>query len=385
MKKILSLLLAMQLTPYALRANDGVYYTSGSMLMPMSESEIQVKKEILTITIADKENADVDVYYEFYNPTDKPKTVRMGFEALPDYNADWQLHRDGKHPYIYDFVVEMNGEQMKYKNSLASVQDGCKLLTDKELEKWELSEWGSALALKSDQEVTMDFAYVYYFDATFVPGLNRVHHTYSYKMSMTVGTTFEIPYKLSPAGRWAGNKIGDFTLKLCVPHTAKNFLFSCTALDDIKPAIVEGTGKMRKVGEDLASTEFSLRDGVVTWHALNFVPDENELYIYSSDCFTTFSEEAPLGSFYDRTTYMHLDVYESLHESEPDGMTDDFRRAVIRNLPYAHRGRIFKRSDLDKYFRSLWWYMPDPNYTDDTSDFTPSDWHYVREGSNPRN
>lgn len=35
------------------RANDGVFYTSGNQLIPITETEISVKKEILSITRED--------------------------------------------------------------------------------------------------------------------------------------------------------------------------------------------------------------------------------------------------------------------------------------------------------------------------------------------
>jgi hypothetical protein len=39
---------------------------------------------------------------------------------------------------------------------------------------------------------------------------------------------------------------------------------------------------------------------------------------------------------------------------------------------------VFRDKRLREYFEGLWWYMPDPDYKDDTSDFTPVDWEYVR-------
>ena len=46
------------------KANDGVYYASGSGLVPVQETDISVAKEILTITIGKDSFAIVDVYYE---------------------------------------------------------------------------------------------------------------------------------------------------------------------------------------------------------------------------------------------------------------------------------------------------------------------------------
>lgn len=48
--------------------NDGVYYTSGNHLVPLQETDISVRKEVLTISLMDNGYARVDVQYEFWNP-----------------------------------------------------------------------------------------------------------------------------------------------------------------------------------------------------------------------------------------------------------------------------------------------------------------------------
>lgn len=391
MKKsiLLSLLvLASQLACTQLAANDGVYYTSGSTLIPMIETNLKVQKEVLTISFGDGDDAEVDVYYEFLNPTNEPKSVRMGFEANPPYAAfDAVPSLNSEHPFIYNFEVEFNGTKLGYKNALAW-SDNEKFITKKDLETWRIDGWEGSISSDQYPDSVKSIAYVYYFDVTFAPGVNRVHHTYSYKMSESVGTTFQIAYKLSPASRWAGGRIGDFTLNINVPNTAKHFLAQCASLVNIDPKVTAGMGKFRRensADENSVSNtmEISLRKGSLSWHVLNFAP-EDELYICSADVHTTFDREAPLGAYYDRTNTMQLQS--PYADDEEDGksakntLPEELRKAIIRNLPYAHRGRIFKRKDLDQYFRSLWWYMPDPNYTDDTSDFTESDWYYVRRG-----
>ncbi len=58
-------------------------------------------------------------------------------------------------------------------------------------------------------------------------------------------------------------------------------------------------------------------------------------------------------------------------------MEEGLRRRVAHNLPYAHRGHIFKDPVLNAYFRALWWYMPNTDYKDDQSDFTDVDRQYL--------
>ena len=115
--KHLSSIVVLLLASMCAFANDGVYYTSGNFLVPMRESTISVKKEILTITIGKENMAKVDVYYEFYNP-DSTKTVSMAFEADAPYNADFDIGKSLEHPYIHDFKVVMNDQPLTYKNML---------------------------------------------------------------------------------------------------------------------------------------------------------------------------------------------------------------------------------------------------------------------------
>ncbi|MBR1620611.1 MAG: YARHG domain-containing protein [Prevotella sp.] len=50
---------------------------------------------------------------------------------------------------------------------------------------------------------------------------------------------------------------------------------------------------------------------------------------------------------------------------------------IVRNLPYANRGYVFKKKKLRKFFNSMWWYMPDSNYVPSTKDFTPREWRLI--------
>ena len=45
------------------RANDGVYYMNGNQIVPLTETDITIAKEILTISIGDDGYARVDVQY----------------------------------------------------------------------------------------------------------------------------------------------------------------------------------------------------------------------------------------------------------------------------------------------------------------------------------
>ncbi|MBR5068434.1 MAG: YARHG domain-containing protein [Bacteroidales bacterium] len=368
-KSITSIMLAM-LGLSSTLANDGVYFTSGNQLIPLLETDISIRKEVLTIGLQDDGNAHVDVYYEFFNPGTSDKTVLMGFEADPSYNDDYEFHADGKHPSIIDFTVEMNGKKLSYQNAVCEVNnlDGLKPL---DMTKYEVGETVTTVHPKGNDTLYIDFAYVYYFEATFKPGLNKVHHTYQYTRSMQIGTTFEVEYKLTPAARWANHQIDDFTLVIRADNTAKHYIIDEETFNMAPWMLTEGFGKQRVTDYyDSPFREFSLRNGAFTWHKNNFTP-KHELVITSADRIYNFNENAAFGSFYDRNSSF------ALYYSEQNSVDDKLRTRIAHNLPYANRGHVFKDPVLKAYFQNLWWYMPDPNYQDDQSDFTDVDRSYL--------
>ncbi len=378
--KQLIVILFLTLLHLPLMANDGVYYTAGNQLVPLQETQISVKKEILTISLTDNGYANIDVYYEFYNPSSTSKSIKMGFEADPPYNADYKFYEDGKHPYIKDFTVEMNNSKIQYHNAITIPQKE-NIFTPLDLNEWQYNadETDSQLQNKGTKEYT-PFSYVYYFDATFKPGINKVHHTYSYKLSMVVGISWILEYKLSPAARWANKQIDDFTFIIKAETTAKHFILSKNIFGtDKKFEKVKGDYKMRtlpnsRYTED-ASWEITLRNGIIKMHITNFKPsEEHELSLSSADKYYSYNcpdEKYHFGAFYDRSCISYVLMSEYMSNVIP--IDKKFRQKICRNLPFAHRGHIFKDKQLKKYFENLFWYMPDSQYNDTTNDFTDTD------------
>ena len=59
-------------------ANDGAFFARGNQLIPIQETSISVKKEILSIKKIRNQFVEVSVYYEFFNP-DADKEIIVGF------------------------------------------------------------------------------------------------------------------------------------------------------------------------------------------------------------------------------------------------------------------------------------------------------------------
>lgn len=87
--------------------------------------------------------------------------------------------------------------------------------------------------------------------------------------------------------------------------------------------------------------------------------------------------------FYDRGTTI-IAPYEMMYGEENEtlkkGTTDGIpNKQIIRNIPYASRGYVFKNPKLKAYFSKIWWYIPDPNWDGNTADFTKTDWELINE------
>ena len=371
-KRILTAMVAW-LVVLAAHANDGVYYVSGNQLVPLVETDIAIIKEVLTISLCDDGFARVDVYYVLYNNADED-TVEMGFEAQGPYNDGTTMNPKGTHPHIYDFTATMNGEKLTYRNAI--VKNGGAELTD--FKALDLKIWKRPLDNESDADIlqntktgaTTTFSYAYYFTANFKPGQNIVHHTYRYRMSNGVGRTFECPYWLTPATRWSNGKIEDFTLRIMAENTAKHFCLNENVFKGAEFKVIEGKGKVRhhKYGDYPTCIEIALRDGTVEWHKENFRPTE-EMQITSVDAYISFDDSYPVGTFYDRSEHYHPNF---IWDRQVD-------KRILRNLPYANRGYVFKDQILQAYFNSLWWYMPDPSWQTSSADFTASEWKLINE------
>ncbi len=276
-------------------ANDGVYYTSGNFLVPLRETDISAKKEILEITLCKDSFATVTVDYTFYNNSED-KTVTMAFEAAAPYNAWAPINRQGSHPFIEDFTVLFNGEPLPYRNALVGITANFSSSEDARNRKDYLApldpnEW-KGYGEVADSLLPMDdvlinpalpdsfcsFAYAYYFDAPFRKGENRVRHTYRYKMSWGVGRDYEVSYTLTPVTRWRGGQVDDFTLRI-KSETDREIVMN-DSLFLGAPFKLEGIGDIYQLQSDYWGYSQCLfaplmEGNVLEWHSTNFAPKEN--------------------------------------------------------------------------------------------------------------
>lgn len=395
MKKILLLLATLFALTQNTFANDGSYYASGNLLFPLQESAIAVRSEELTISIGDDGFATIDVLYVFYNDG-HAKTIDMAFESPLPYNTGDGFSPVGKHPYISNFTTTINGKALPCRTAVVVGGDTDIKNFKTYSKKWYGDEdfnYGENYITNGKDTVEVT-AYAYLFKADFKMGMNTVHHAYKYKISGGLSANFEIPYILTPCTRWANHQVDHFTLRIATPSTAKHFYLQDDVLSKTPFKVTSGMGKVRSgviessfEGGAAHYQEISLRNGVVECQIKNFKPEKN-LSIISTDyllmMYRNEHNNEDLSIYYNRG-WMYYPVayvdYEEFYGKAPasEDEAEALYRRIMRNLPYADRGYVFKDSRLRRFFEAQWWYMPDPSWVMSADDFTKTDWRFINE------
>ena len=353
-------------------ANDGTFSASGNQLIPVKETEVSVKKEILKLTRKGSEMI-VDVYYEFYNPTSSPKTLLVGFEAPspdnPDYVDEKLIYK--QQPYISGFNVIMNGKKLKYDVAIVPLDESFKDGKPNALSAEKINQ----LKAVEDPEY-YDFNYVYYFDAVFKPGVNVVKHTYEYRMSHSVDYQFFFPYALTPACRWANGQIDDFTLIVDMGAFA-SYDIPATFFKQDDKWIIHGVGGLCYDSEYEEMMSYNVRSGYVEFKKKNFKPEGDLAVRRRNSPLPQCCPDAAVDLYLWEFRNLGFDHPESWEEwwNEYEITAEDAR--ILKNIPFAYRGNVFKSADLKSYFEKAAWYFPDPSYVPDMNTLTPGEQKWV--------
>ncbi|MBN1500772.1 MAG: YARHG domain-containing protein [Spirochaetes bacterium] len=355
MKKIVIIILLLAGT--AVSANDGAFFASGNQLIPVAETNISIKSEILTISWMDDGFLKVYVDYVFFNPG-KSTILLTGFEA-PSPNGDVDgTPVNGKHPYIMDFSVNVNGSSVKYDTAI---------VTEKNYYS------GNRISSKTVKDVVNDdfnenypeFYYVYYFNADFKKGFNRIRHEYKFRISGSVYERAQFDYILTAANRWAGEGIEDFTLILNMPAfetvSIRKTFFKDASKWETNGRFQDG-GAPEGIYADGKFMRIYSRDGYAVFREKNFNPDgELNLHI-----FRNFNSPADKKFNYLKDV-LPFSITEAV---EITGFSDEISRKILRNLPFAMRGYVFNTEYIQKYYNSIPWYLPDDKYSADMNGLT---------------
>jgi hypothetical protein len=349
-------------------ANDGAYYLSGNQLIPIQETDISIKKEILLVKRINATHVQVTVSYLFDNPSAE-KNLLVGFEAAsPAGDADWRP-KNGQHPYMNNFTVTMNGIPLKHTPSIVLdsnyyTSGQIQAATEQEI----LKEF-------SDSDFA-SFYYVYHFNALFKKGLNSIQHTYNFLLSGSVMEYYAFNYILTAANRWANNGIDDFTLIIDMGDfqdflIEKNF-FNQPA-DWLMNGKVINTAKDDQPSYDLYphSAHFFTHYGPIIFSQKNFHPT-GELNLYAIRDYNLMDV-----TVFDATKHQlpyNLDAVSELVKS-----ADELSFKILRNLPYVRRGFVFKTPEIQAYYEKQKWYSPIPSYVSTENDLTEQETKWVAQ------
>lgn len=359
-------------------ANDGSYCVSGNTLKPLVETRISITKEILTITRNKKDNqkVDVSVYYEFNNP-DEARTLIMGFEAASPSGGAETSPVNGQHPYITDFTVEMNGVGLNH--DVAIVRDSLYYINGmfKTLSVIDIEE--------STYDGYADFMYVYHFDADFKSGKNIIKHTYTCELSSSVMDIYSFGYILTAAMRWGNRQIDDFTLIIDMGDD-EQIMISHNFFDSNDEWIIDGTGKKSLTvhknvwdeSDQVIYSQFYIKEGKLIFQKKNFKTN-GELF-FKRPRMEIFYEtfDMALHPILNPQYLIENEYFEN--NIKP---ADPISRKILRNLPFAIRGYIFKNNDLQTYFEKQVWYFPNQEYvTTEISGLSEREHNWVKAWSN---
>lgn len=385
MKK--TFLFLLMLLPFVgARANDGVYYASGNQLIPITETDISVKKEILTVNRVG-DHLEVTVYYEFFNPA-KPKDLLVGFEAPAPYPAEEDYMKlFPEQPHMRNFKVIVNGEPLKYEIAHVEGQPHEDYTATREYYSngkfQDLSRKQCVEALEADDYFFYPFYFVYHFNAHFREGLNIVQHTYDFDMSSSVEDVFSFDYILTAANRWANNGIDDFTLNIDM-GPRESFEVYPSFFKDASEWTINGRGKVTTDRQHSASASnpvFHMQEGSVTFRKKNFHP-EGELQVnkrfYTAELYWRSDDQPVEGKdVVDVMKYVYDDLRVAVFEDLASAMSAQQKR-IMKNMPFAYRGHVFKDKGLKDYFESTEWYMPDPDYKDDMTTMNENEKEWIQ-------
>lgn len=353
------------------RANDGCFKVNGNQLIPMYETDISVQKEILTIKRVSSMRAEITVYYEFFNPKEE-KELEVGFEAYSPYgDVSYKVTANGQ-PFIRQFTVNLNGAAVPWH--VVIVRDKSyyhegrfKGISPAEADK------------ESGDEEFVDFFYVYHFKAVFHKGLNVLQHTYTVDLSSSVSELYSLQYVLTAAKRWANRQIDDFTLQidmgdyqdLSIPETFFQHANEWTMTNPGKYIERKGDQDIDKAS---GVSEFFVHKGMLVFKKTNFRPAGELALRGEAGYFTGLQtqDKHPEGDY--KFNY-RLDNLPFSADAEVDlsATADELSKKILRNLPFARRGYIFKTPEIQAYYERQPWYLADPSYVPDVGKLTETE------------
>ena len=344
------LLLLIMFLGLAALANDGVYWSSGSVLHPMKETHIALQGEHLSFSVRG-EWAQVDVLFEFMNPESVTRALTVGFQA-PSAGGD-QSEEVCSTPQIEDLRVMNDGTLLPFRLMMAADEDA------------PLVDLGQLRFTQEDPGV-----FVYVFEMSFKPGLNRVQHSYRFRASGSVDLSRSFDYILTTGAKWAGSTIARLSLEVDFGINERFFvkdIFGAKA--DWCIVGVGRIGTTRTSFYDEGERPVRIVSGKLLIVVDDLTPRSNiEFHAQREATFLDWPNE---NTPYDEKVFYALQGRSLDLGNEYVLNKADLR--FLRNVLFAQQGYVFRDAELQKTFGQFDWYIPDPNLEWDDRMFSPQD------------
>lgn len=306
--------------------NDGVYLTRGSVIYPINETRVSLDKEVLSFTVREK-ICRVDIYFEFNNPDLVERNLLIGFQAPMAYGD--VPEGASQTNQISDFTILSNDQIVPYTLKVAECED-CEL---KEIKDGNLPE------------IEFPGVFVYLFQLSFKPGINKINHSYTFPASTNVEASQLYNYILTTGSKWANGTIKDLTVQIDMGDNT--YFYVNDVFGDKADWSVIGTGKVmdkkQLYGPDPVRVA-RLLSGKLQINVKGFKPLKN----------IEFGINRRLN-----------DDFLNTEEYTLDGNYSRADLKLLRNTIYAQHGHVFRSKEIMDYFLKFEWYIPNPNLTMD--------------------
>ncbi len=353
MKKAIATILTLILT-VSVYGNDGIYLTRGGVIYPTKESKISLDREVLSFSVQDNV-CRVDILFEFNNPENIDRKLMVGFQA-PTAVGDVPDNISNSNQ-IAGFMILANGQILPYKLKAAECE-GCGLKEPKDFHFSQIEQG----------------VFVYLFELTFKPGINKINHSYSFPASSNVAFDQFYNYILTTGSKWAGGSIKNLTVNFDFGHN-KYFYVNDIFGKNANWSII-GSGKVtnKKFDNDEDSSRMvRVISGSLQIDVKEFRPLKNiEFGIICESSFIaspTDFEKLKEGKVFGICS-LTLDNDENYSKET---------LKILRNTVYAQYGYSFNSNDLKDYFSQFEWYIPDHNLTMEQIKLTEKERKFIDE------
>lgn len=318
-------------------ANDGSFYAQGGTLLPLEETTIELRKEVLNLT-QDGHWMQVDIFFEFYNPATE-KELTVGF-VTPPASGD-VLQEEAEHPQVEGFQVMVNEALSSFKIS---------------------RQKGTGMKIPNQEMFGNEF--VYHFPVVFKKGKNTIRHSYKYRGSNSVESKHYFDYRLTTGKLWANKGIGDFELNIKMEDNTY-FGLPYSFWKDERPVSWEMIGvgqisaKKQRYYSDINLQMAKVKTGTIQFRAKNFRPD-SDLYLmvlHPHNHVSFWTDNKP-----DKPLFFNDIIFSLYPPYDKEGLKELSKEnlRILRNYVFAKHGYIFKSKDLQAYFEQFNWYIPNP-------------------------